>query len=282
MSDKENLIQRLLLFVISVPLILLLPIFSHFNFLALFLTCFVTMLIATYEMHTLLLKKYEVYNWFFFVFVVVFDFTLLYFLSLTNAPAKLYWLIFLVPFFLLVMVELFISQSKGFEKSLERILTGFCIFIYPIWLGNFLCFLTHLNNPSKIVAMFFISVISCDSLAWLFGMLFGKNNRGLVKVSPKKSIAGFIGSFISSILCSILAIYLILQLQDKPYFISFIIMFFTHLAATIGDLFESVLKRAICVKDSGNVIIGRGGILDSIDGMLFAAPTFFLLCACLL
>ncbi|MEL3907978.1 MAG: phosphatidate cytidylyltransferase [Treponemataceae bacterium] len=282
MSDKKNLIQRLLLFVIAVPLILLLPLLYHFNFLMLFLTCFIVMLIATHEMHRLLVKKYKVYNWFFFAFLVFVNFVLLYFFSLIKVSFKYYCLVFLFPFFFLAVVELFISQSKGCEKSVERILTGTFICVYPLWFGNFFLFLTQLNNPRIIVAMFFISVICCDSLAWFFGMLFGKNNRGLVKASPKKSVAGFIGSFISAILCTALAIYLVPKFKTQSYLRSFLIFLFTHIAATIGDLFESILKRDIGVKDSGSVVMGRGGILDSIDGMLFAAPTYFLLCACLL
>ena len=51
----------------------------------------------------------------------------------------------------------------------------------------------------------------------------------------------------------------------------------TSLFAIIGDLIESVIKRAVDVKDSGNIIPGRGGILDSVDSLLLAAPVFYLL-----
>ena len=57
---------------------------------------------------------------------------------------------------------------------------------------------------------------------------------------------------------------------------------FTALFAIIGDIIESILKRSADVKDSGKVILGRGGILDSIDSLLIAAPVFYTLCMFLL
>jgi phosphatidate cytidylyltransferase len=103
----------------------------------------------------------------------------------------------------------------------------------------------------------------------------GKNNRGIIKASPNKSILGFIGGFLGSIAVGILAYFIFFDIFG--HLLKMIILgFITALAAIIGDLAESVMKRSAQIKDSGNVIPGRGGILDSIDSIIFAAPAYYI------
>ena len=116
---------------------------------------------------------------------------------------------------------------------------------------------------------------ACDSIAWFFGILFGKNNRGLIKASPKKSIAGFIGGFAGSLCIGFIVYFLFKEFRNfLPQLI--IISLLTAAAAIIGDIVESILKRAADIKDSGKIILGRGGILDSMDSLLFAIPVFYI------
>lgn len=282
MKVTKNLIQRLLLFIIGVPFFLVLSIYlHHFNFLALFIVCLVTILIATQEIHSLLTKRYSVYPLVFFIAIALMNFISLYFFSYNKISPIVFLQGFIAPMFCLSITEIAVSQTQGFEKSLERIITGFFIFIYPICLGDFLFLLTHLSFPRLSTALFFIIVFACDSLAWLFGMLFGNGNRGIFKASPQKSLAGFFGVLVSIGLCSAFAYYVIPPFKSSVW-ITILIISTSHIAAVIGDLFESILKRAIGVKDFGKIIMGRGGILDSIDSMLFTAPVYFFLCKMLL
>ena len=126
-----------------------------------------------------------------------------------------------------------------------------------------------------------VIVFGTDSLAWFFGMLFGKKNRGLIKASPNKSIAGFVGGVFGTIIVVFIITRFIPLFNQYFSHISnfeiFFITFITSLFAIIGDLIESVFKRSANIKDSGNLIPGRGGILDSVDSMLLAAPVFYLL-----
>lgn len=280
--DIKNLIERLLLFIIGVPLVLALPIFFHqLNFLLLFIVCMVVILYASYEMQGLIAKRYTTYKLIFFFIVEIFDFVLVYVFSLFKVEPVFFALLYIIPIFLLSILELAISQREGFAKSFERILTGVLILFYPIFLANFFLFMITLPNPRVMLAVFFICVFSCDSLAWFFGMLFGNGNRNIIAASPKKSIAGFIGVAIS-VSCVSLALYYFLPQYFPSLFKNFILIGISSFAAVIGDLFESILKRAINVKDSGAIVLGRGGILDTIDSLLFAAPTYFLLCCILL
>ena len=91
----------------------------------------------------------------------------------------------------------------------------------------------------------------CDSFAWLFGMLFGKGNRGLIKVSPNKSIAGFIGGIFGSILIALLTQHFFPQILPGHFYKAIILGFVVSIFAIIGDLSESLLKRSADCKDSG-------------------------------
>ena len=120
-------------------------------------------------------------------------------------------------------------------------------------------------------------VFFCDSLAWFFGVLFGKNNRGFIKASPNKSIVGFAGGFLGSICGGILSYFIWPEVFEGSIVKIIVIGFILAFSSIVGDLIESVFKRSVGVKDSGHIVPGRGGALDSIDSLLMSAPIFYLL-----
>jgi phosphatidate cytidylyltransferase len=141
------------------------------------------------------------------------------------------------------------------------------------------------ENPAATLLFLFIT-FGNDSTAWLCGNLFGTNNRGIIPVSPNKSVAGFIGGTLGAIIVAVGAAILFPQifiyLNFKIPFLKLVIMaailgFCTGIAASLGDLAESAIKRSCDFKDSGNFMLGRGGVLDSIDSIAVAAPVYFLL-----
>lgn len=111
-----------------------------------------------------------------------------------------------------------------------------------------------------------------DIGAYVFGSLFGKNALA-PKVSPGKSWEGCI----SGILLNTAAGYLIFRITGMFDLTAWLILsLIVSLGATVGDLFESKLKREAGVKDSGQIIPGHGGILDRFDSLLISAPLFFI------
>ena len=103
------------------------------------------------------------------------------------------------------------------------------------------------------------------------GLIFGKFFKGkkLTKISPNKTISGSIGSFMLSLfLAPLLYFYLENFSITDLIIVSIVVSFFCQL----GDLFISYLKRKAKVKDTGDILPGHGGILDRIDGILFAVP----------
>lgn len=113
-----------------------------------------------------------------------------------------------------------------------------------------------------------------DSLAYLFGKFFGKNKL-IPSVSPKKTWEGFVGGAIGAAVTMLVLIYFRNGGTTETYILMAIVSLLVSVLATFGDLFESKLKRAAEVKDSGNILPGHGGILDRIDAMLFAVPVLY-------
>jgi phosphatidate cytidylyltransferase len=134
-------------------------------------------------------------------------------------------------------------------------------------------------RANLVILVFLLIVFANDSAAWAAGMLLGRGNRGLVPASPNKSIAGFIGGIGASILIGAGAELLVKSAFSSPFppWGGIVIGLCTGIAANLGDLAESAMKRSSGLKDSGSLIPGRGGVLDSIDSIALAAPVFYLL-----
>ena len=172
------------------------------------------------------------------------------------------------------------TPAAKLEKVAGRLAAGFSMILYPgICLGCMIL-IARLEYSKILLLVFLCTVLANDTAAWFFGHLFGKNNRGLIAASPNKSIAGFAGGFTGSMaVCvgsSILWPEAFTVAKFSPVVSGVILGFTTGLAATVGDLAESALKRSSGVKDSGVIMPGRGGVLDSIDSIAFAAPVFYI------
>ena len=140
--------------------------------------------------------------------------------------------------------------------------------LFYICLFTFIILEVFLINSveQKIIFYFIITICICTDIG---GYLFGKTFKGrkLTKISPNKTYSGLYGSYIfSTALC--------IFFYDK-YFSYQIIVLKCILISTIsqlGDLFFSYLKRKAKIKDTSNILPGHGGVLDRIDGMIFAIP----------
>ena len=126
------------------------------------------------------------------------------------------------------------------------------------------------------VAMIWIN----DSGAYLVGCTIGRNKM-FPRLSPKKSWEGFIGGVVFNIAAAFIYFYCF-DLKSSPFLSNVQGWIFIGIAvsaiATLGDLFESMLKRSLGIKDFGNIIPGHGGILDRIDSLLFVVPGVSVFC----
>jgi len=178
------------------------------------------------------------------------------------------------------------SGGDALENFIFRLAAGLAAMVYPGMLLAWIIRLSHLEKNSSIIILTFVfMVFSGDGLAWAFGIAFGKNNKGLVPASPNKSVAGFIGGIIAPIIVGVGTALIwpdvFVPCRDSilgnRIIAGFIVGLFTGIAAILGDLGESAIKRSSGIKDSGSIIPGRGGVLDSIDSIALAAPVFYIL-----
>jgi phosphatidate cytidylyltransferase len=163
---------------------------------------------------------------------------------------------------------------------ISRLAAGLSVMIYP---GFFLVWIVKMAlfpHSQAVLVVFLLTVIANDSTAWAVGMLFGRRNRGIVQVSPYKSTAGFIGGCVASILICAGAVYWAPEAFKPARFLSplaagILLGILSSIAVILGDLAESALKRSADIKDSGVLIPGRGGVLDSVDSIALTAPVFY-------
>jgi len=193
--------------------------------------------------------------------------------KLTSAGAYVWavllWLIaFFYPnpddlFFLIAII--FGSSLAYFHNFDKRLILPF---LYPV--SGILFFLV-LYADYGIEAMFWllVTVAVTDVGAYFVGKFIGKTKFS--DTSPNKTLEGVFGGIV---LATILGTYI--GLYIAPFWTALIITLVTATASIFGDLFESYLKREAGVKDSGDLLPGHGGILDRIDGYLFAAPIMIL------
>ncbi|MFU8844203.1 MAG: phosphatidate cytidylyltransferase [Bacteroidales bacterium] len=118
---------------------------------------------------------------------------------------------------------------------------------------------------------FFLLIWVNDSFAYIVGSVFGKHKLNRI-VSPNKTWEGSIGGLVFTLLGSYL-LYLIFPEQGLFEWLGFALIIVIF--GTFGDLFESVAKRGIMIKESGNILPGHGGMLDRLDSLLIASPFVF-------
>ena len=176
--------------------------------------------------------------------------------------------------FLLICLIISIYEWNNISKKLLLKIFGFFFLI----LSFFSIYKLRNDFDGEHLLVFFILLI-CVSTD-LGGFIFGKIFKGprLTKISPNKTYSGVVGSYILSL---ILALFYYLKLKsfylDKSIFQIITIIFLVSTVSQIGDLLLSYFKRLSNVKDTGKLIPGHGGILDRIDGMIFAFPFFYVL-----
>lgn len=171
---------------------------------------------------------------------------------------------------ILVLQHLFTKGSESNNDRLPKLIFATLYLFFPTALAFSIAYTRGYFEPRYLMALFFF-LWANDTFAYLAGMAIG-NHKLVPRLSPKKSIEGLIGGILGA-----LAVAYVLSLWWNLLTLPQWLVFggVTALAGTVGDLFESSLKRAANVKDSGNIIPGHGGILDRLDSFLLSVPIIY-------
>ena len=143
--------------------------------------------------------------------------------------------------------------------------------VVPAWCA---LALLHNDGPGWLLLALFI-VWGTDTGAYFAGRAFGKRKLA-PRISPNNTVAGLVGGATLGVLVAVAGAWFLLGSTASQLPLVALVALLAVLFSVVGDLFESLLKRHVGVKDSGNLIPGHGGIMDRADSVLAALPVFAL------
>ena len=198
--------------------------------------------------------------------------------SIIIVPLVIYIVIIGSFFFnMFIIVCFFIASFEWYKMNIKNSFKYCGIFFLTISFYTVYELRNNINNGLD----FFLLVLTICVATDLGGYFFGKLFKGpkLTKISPNKTYSGVIGSFLFPIVfIYILGNFYILDFISNNSFIK--IIFFIFVISTIsqiGDIAVSYFKRISKIKNTGKIIPGHGGLLDRIDGMIFAFPVSYII-----
>ncbi|MCH8015929.1 MAG: phosphatidate cytidylyltransferase [Acidobacteria bacterium] len=162
------------------------------------------------------------------------------------------------------------EMKKGFLSMSGNLMAIFYLGVPLSIAGSF-------QSSQKLQLLMVLSVVwAGDILAYGVGKKWGKH-KVTSQVSPHKSLEGYVAGLLFSVLAAMVFGHFFIPAWSTAYLLLILIGAFLGLVSTVGDLFESMLKRGADIKDSSNLLPGHGGVLDRIDSLLFALPAYYTL-----
>ncbi|WP_297742406.1 phosphatidate cytidylyltransferase [uncultured Tessaracoccus sp.] len=164
-----------------------------------------------------------------------------------------------------IVARLFRSEPLGFVRDVSA--SSFVIAYIPL-IGLFVALLMAPDDGSARIATLLVCVVLSDTGAYATGVLFGRHKMA-PKISPSKTWEGFAGALIWTTIGATVCAHFVLHIA---WWVGIPLGILVAIAATVGDLTESLIKRDVGVKDMSNWLPGHGGIMDRLDSMLMALP----------
>lgn len=303
---RSNLFKRMLLTTITVPVVFLtlfFPLKSHIFLVLIF--GFIITYLGSFEINSLIFNKGIKVSRYFIptVNLIIYGFAYIYannYFSVHSYPQVLpLFFVFLISLLSFIYArDIFAKDLTASFEKMSYTLFGILYIGIPSFLFPFLLNIDPVNKLAEVAdvpifyciktegtqfsAMLLIYLVICiwvnDIFAYVFGMTLGKKKKLGITASPNKSLAGYIGGFLTTFVF-VGAYYALFNkyLSQMPTAFYFLFPILSGFLVPAGDLVESVIKRSVNVKDSGNIIMGRGGVLDSVDTLLFLIPIYFVI-----
>ncbi|CAL2111930.1 Phosphatidate cytidylyltransferase [Tenacibaculum sp. 190130A14a] len=171
----------------------------------------------------------------------------------------------------ILLYYLFSLKKIHYSNTQQKIFLKYIYIVLPFFYLAKLPFINSEYTPS-IILYIILLIWTNDSFAYLVGKNFGKHKL-FEKVSPKKTIEGFLGGLLFAILAGFIIAKNSIIFSVADWIIIAIIV---SIMGNLGDLVESKFKRQANVKDSGTIMPGHGGLLDRLDSLFFLAPFVYL------
>lgn len=269
----SQLTQRLLLFFLGIPLLIIIIIFlPMYNHLAWNIVMILGSIAGASELVKMLNKKFNL-SLRKFPIAGAFLPVAAYLEIAGIVKTGFVGIVLILIISIILTREVFLKNKSDIDKVIFRLLASTMVLIYP---GLFMVYTIKVSifpEASYLILLFLVLIFTNDSMAFVTGSIFGRKSTKPFLVSPNKSVVGFIGGIFFTIAAGLLFRFIF------PVSITFWQMILlattSTISANIGDLIESAIKRSADVKDAGKLMPGRGGILDSIDSILFSAPIYY-------
>ena len=188
------------------------------------------------------------------------------------------WLVLLVFISLICWLE-FINLIKRIWRKKAIIILPTIISFAVLYFFLYSAYKIKVEEGEKVILFILLVCMFSDIGGYVVGKSIG--GKKLTKISPNKTISGSIGSFLFSLfpigIFSMLTIITEINLVPTNLNDQLIICLILSLACQLGDLIISYFKRLAKIKDTGNILPGHGGMLDRIDGIIFAIPSLFVI-----
>ncbi|GAA2159954.1 phosphatidate cytidylyltransferase [Pedococcus bigeumensis] len=165
--------------------------------------------------------------------------------------------------------------ADGVLDAVRDIAGGFFVAVYPSFLAGFAALMLAADDGARRIVVFILVTVLSDVGGYAFGVLLGRHPMA-PSVSPKKSWEGFAGSVFTCVVGGAIAVALLL---DGPWWGGALLGACTAIAATVGDLTESTIKRDLGIKDMSTILPGHGGVMDRLDSLVVVAPVAWALLA---
>lgn len=261
---RDQLKKRILTAIILIPIFIFLLFYLSPTYFLFFTV--LPALLGAWEWSRLMGIEKIVWRYVYIILIAYLLFSMVF----VFAPI-VFFIAFLCWLWAMVLIIRYPNKSEWSDSIIWRGIVGIFVLI-PCWVAiNFIR-----NQPHGVYILLFLFVLiwGADSAAYFTGKKWGKTKLA-PKVSPGKTWEGCGGALFFSF-CWAWVVFLVEpSLWQKGYSV-ILLAFTTVVFSIVGDLFESMLKRQVNLKDSGNLLPGHGGLLDRIDSLTAAAPIFAL------
>ena len=190
--------------------------------------------------------------------------------SIILLPLAFYFLLagsFFSIFFIIICFIISCYEWSKMNKNSYNKIFGFIFLLFAFYTFY------HLSIEMFLLIFVILICVSTDIGGYAFGKIF--KGPKITKISPNKTYAGMIGGYLFSLIC--LSIIINYMSYTATYFQLFLITFLLSSVSQAGDIIVSFFKRKAGIKNTSTLIPGHGGLLDRIDGMIFAVPTLYII-----